>query len=123
MGTIRFGCSHTLADLERDLLRMPGTAARGMSSAVRDRTRQGERVSKGFARAASGPHGSAYFKRITSEMTSPLSGEFGPHGDVSKSVGGGWRNGPPNTDTEKAGDIVGPALAKDMEKLLGRLFW
>lgn len=122
MATIRV--THDIDDLENDLTHIARTARSDMAGVVRKNVKEGHRLAQRFARAASGPHGRLYYKRITSEMTSPLSGEFGPTGKVAgNAVGAGWRHGSGNTDLLRAADVVGPALADDVQDLAGRWFW
>lgn len=93
------------------------------SKVVRKNVREGTKLTRGFARAAAGPHGLNYYKRISGELTGPLQGEFGPEGDVvGNAVGAGWRNGPPNTDLEKTQDVIGPQFADDALAALDRVF-
>jgi hypothetical protein len=102
-----------------------GRQARGV---VAKNVSLGERTEKSIAREASGPHGSAYFKRITSEMTggfrgaatSVYSGEWGPHAG-GLPVGAGWRHGV-NTDSQKSADIVSPKFRADVSAMVGDLF-
>lgn len=116
--------THGIGDLQRDASRVPVKAARKMVRVVKKNTTEGQKIAQALARAASGRHGSAYYKRITSEMISPLEGEYGPHGDVAgRAVGGGWRHGPPNTDLPKSADVIGPKFASDAGEIFDGLFW
>ena len=111
-----------LSDLAADMAEIPVIAARDMVDCVRSNVESGERYMKGIARAASGPHGSAYYKRISGEMTGPLTGEFGPH-DGGTPVGAGFRHDGPNMDTAKAADLIGPRFARAVSKLPDYWFW
>jgi hypothetical protein len=119
---MRVSVSHTLDDLQRDLARGPVTLVREGSALVRRNVTEGRVLAQGFAREKSGPHGKAYFKRITDEMTGPMTGEYGPH-DGGIPVGAGWRHGPPNTDLPRSADLIGPKLLDDARSLLDRIFW
>lgn len=122
MATVRV--THTLAGLRRDLNTIARTTKPKMARVVKRNTTQGERTMKRIARASAGPHGSNYFKRISSELIDPLTGEIGPEGDVAgNAVGASWRNGPPNTDSEKTLDIQGPKFRKDAGDVLDGAFW
>ena len=122
MSSIRV--EHTLHDLARDCERVAVKARKRMVTVVPKQIKQGNAAAQRFARAAAGPHGTNYYKRITAEMTGALSGEFGPTGDVAgNAVGAGWRNGGPNTDLAKAADIQGPKFAKAAGDILDGLFW
>lgn len=122
MATVRV--LHGIDDLASDMAAIPPKAIKDMSGAVRRNVKLGNGTARRYAREASGPHGLNYFKRITSEMTGPLEGEYGPTGDVAgNAVGAGWRNGPPNTDLARSLDIVGPTFERDVRGLPGRWFW
>lgn len=121
---MRIRVEHSIGDLAADAAKIPVRAKRGMVDVVRTNVRQGNTLARRFAREKAGPHGKNYYKRITSEMTGPLEGEYGPTGDVAgKAVGAGWRNGPPNTDLARSADVQGPQLAKDAGDVLDGLFW
>jgi hypothetical protein len=86
--------------------------------------KEGGLLTQRIAQGASGPHGKNYWKRISSEMTGPLSGEWGPTGVVdNNAVGGGWRHGPPNTDLEKSQDVIGPKFADEVGRTAASWFW
>lgn len=122
MATVRV--THSIGDLAKDCAKIATTAQPRLSKVVRRNVNEGTTLARGFARGSSGPHGLNYFKRITGEMTGLLEGEFGPHGDVvGNAVGGGWRNGPPNTDLERTQDVIGPKFGRDVQDELGKLFW
>ena len=122
MASIRV--THTIDDLASDMRKIATSTKPTMARIVRRNVSQGEKVAQGIAKRASGPHGKAYWKRITSEMVSPLEGEYGPHGDVvGNAVGAGWRHGPPNTDLEKSLDIIGPRFAREVSDAADSLFW
>lgn len=121
---MRVRVTHTIDQLDREMRRIPGKAMTRMVGVTARSVDQGHRLAQGIAKKNSGPHGTNYWKRITSEMTGPLTGEFGPHGDVvGNAVGAGWRHGPPNTDLAKAADIIGPRFAKNVGKIPDKLFW
>lgn len=114
----------TIADLESDCRKIATTTQARMAKVVKKNVRQGRQAAQQIARSKSGPHGLNYYKRITDEMLTPLSGEYGPTGDVvGNAVGAGYRNGPPNTDLEKSMDIQGPRFQSDISGQLDRLFW
>lgn len=119
---MRIKVTHDIGDLADDLAAIPRVAIVDMSDTVRKNVDGGLRYAKGFARASSGPHGLNYFKRLTSDMHGPLSGEYGPH-DGGTPVGAGWRHGPPNTDLARSADLIGPKFARDVSQLPDRWFW
>jgi hypothetical protein len=89
--------------------------------AVKHSTDLGRDLARALAREKAGPHGSAFHKRINSEMTGPLEGEFGPDGSPkTEFVGVGYRHGR-NTDLEKAADRVGPDLAARVRRILSEV--
>lgn len=120
MTTIRVEHSG-ITDLASDLRKIPPKAAGDVVRTVAKNVALGEATERGIAKAAAGPHGRNYFKRITSEMTGPMTGEWGPH-DGGTPVGGGWRHGV-NTDSAKSLDIVGPKFRGDMHDLPDNWFW
>lgn len=113
---------HSIGDLARDMRRIPGKAKRGGARLVQKNGKAGTKLAQGFARELSGPHGKAYWKRITGESLGPFEYEYGPH-DGGIPVGGGWRHGAPNTELEKSTDIIGPKFAKDVGDMAEGLFW
>lgn len=120
----RIRVNHTIGGLRRDMDKIARTAAPKMSRVVKRNTTQGEKLTQRIARGAAGPHGLNYWKRITSEMVGPLTGEYGPTGEVAgNAVGAGWRHGPGNTDLEKSLDVQGPKFAKDVGDVADGLFW
>jgi hypothetical protein len=119
---MRIRVTHSIGDLAADMAEIPVIATRDMADTVRKNVQAGERYAKGIARQSAGPHGKNYYKRISSEMTGVMQGEFGPH-DGGTPVGAGFRHGPPNTDMAKAADLIGPRFARDVENLPDRWFW
>lgn len=115
---------HDIDDLANDMVGIVRRAPKDMSKVVREGVKVGTQVARTNAKRSAGPHGKNYFKRVTGEMTGPLEGEFGPHGDVAgNAVGAGWRNGGPNTDLARAADVIGPAFAKKVGNLPDEWFW
>lgn len=113
-----------LDDLAADMVGIEPKFAKTMPAVVKRSLREGNALARSYARGSSGPHGKNYYKRITAEMTAPLSGEYGPHGTVAgNAVGGGWRSGPQNTDLPRSADTIAPKFAKDAGDALGGLFW
>lgn len=111
-----------LKDLQRDLEKGAPTLVREGRKLVAKKVREGSGAARRIAREKSGPHGKAYYKRITSDMTGPMTGEWGPH-DGGTPVGAGWRNGPGNTDLPQSADIIVPQFQKDAADLVASLFW
>lgn len=115
---------HTIGDLVADLGKIGSQAKRDLPKIVRRNVREGGLLTQRIARGRSGPHGKNYFKRISSEMTGPLTGEWGPTGSVvENAVGAGWRHGPANTDLEKSQDVIGPKFAREVGEAADRWFW
>lgn len=122
-----------LKDLESDLGKIPTAMYRQGRGIVRDSVRDGGMTARRIARAASGPHGSNYYKRITWDRSASafagfgggeITGEYGPTGDVvGNAVGAGWRHGPPNTDLEQSLDIIRPQFHRRVDAMLDSLFW
>lgn len=118
---MRVNVTHGIGDLSNDLAAVPVNLHKRAPAIIKKDVRAGRNLARRFARAKSGPHGKSYFKRITDEA-SGLSGEYGPH-DGGTPVGGGWRNGPPNTDLPRSADVIGPKFADDIGDLVDGLFW
>ena len=121
---MRVHVTHNIDDLANDLAGIPVKMMRQAPRIVKNHVNEGNRLARNFARAASGPHGKHYYKRITDEMTGPLSGEYGPTGVVAgNAVGGGWRTGPGNTDLPRSADVIGPKFADAIGEMVDSLFW
>lgn len=121
MASIRV--ANDLSDLARDTAAIAVGGRAAMVPVVARYGQMGNNAAQRFARQRSGPHGKNYFKRLSAEMRTPLSWEYGPEGDVvENAVGAGWRNGPANTDLERSMDYVGPRFADAVGKTAERLF-
>lgn len=119
----RVSVTHGIGDLASDLASIPPRAISQGSKIVKRDTREGRNHARRIARKASGPHGSAYFRRISDEMVGPLEGEYGPTAVKGEDyVGAGWRSGE-NTDLPKSADIIGPKFADDIGDMVDGLFW
>lgn len=120
--TLRVRVRHTIDRLADKYEKIPAQALVGMNKIVRENVDYGRDLAKALAREKAGPHGQSYYKRITSEMTGPLEGEYGPTGSPkSEFVGVGFRSGI-NTDLPQSADRVGPAAAADLRRLITRLY-
>ena len=121
MATLRV--FHTIGDLADDLRAIAVRADKDLSKVVRRNVREGTAQAKVFAKASAGPHGKAFYKRISGEMTGPLSGEFGPTGEPkTEFVGVGFRHGN-NLDLPRTADIIGPQMAGDVDDVVDSWFW
>lgn len=120
---MRISVTHGIGDLAADLARIPVKADAAFPNVVRSNAAKGNRIAQGLAREKAGPHGQNYWKRLTSEMTGPLSAEYGPEG-IPKSdfLGVGFRHGV-NLDLPNSADIIGPAFADDVLDTAAGLFW
>lgn len=113
---------HTIDRLADKYEKIPAQAAAGMAKIVRENVDYGRDLAKALAREQAGPHGQNYYKRISSEMTGPLEGEWGPTGEPKTDfIGVGFRSGI-NTDLPQSADRVGPAAAADLRRLITRLY-
>ncbi len=113
---------HRIDKLADDYAAIPARALVGMNKIVRDNVDYGRDLAKALAREKAGPHGRAYFKRISSEMTGALEGEYGPTGEPkTEFVGVGFRSGI-NTDLPQSADKVGSSAAADVRRLITRLY-
>lgn len=116
--------SHSIGDLADDLARNVALAQSEPPMMALRAVERGKTLARQFARAGAGRHGRDYYKRITAEMLTPLSGEYGPEG-IPKSdfVGVGYRHGGPNMDLPNSADIVVVEMAEEAQRLYDRMFW
>ena len=113
---------HTIDRLADKYEKIPAQAIVGMNKIVRDNVDYGRDLAKALAREKAGPHGQAYYKRITSEMTGLLEGEYGPSGTPkTEFVGVGFRHGI-NTDLPQSADKAMVSMAADVRRLITRLY-
>lgn len=113
---------HTIDRLADDYAKIPAQAIVGMNKIVRDNVDYGRDLAKALAREGAGPHGKAYHKRISSEMTGLLEGEYGPTGTPkSDFIGVGFRSGI-NTDLPQSADKVLISTSADVRRLITRLY-
>ncbi|MCW2785244.1 MAG: hypothetical protein JWP74_1761 [Marmoricola sp.] len=118
-----------LDDLASDLTKISSETRPAMVGVVRDGLKVGTSLAKEYAKASAGPHGQAYFKRISSEMSggaglfgNTISGEYGPTGSPkTEFVGVGFRHGH-NTDLARSADIVGPSFGRSVGDAAEDLF-
>jgi hypothetical protein len=118
-------------DLKSDCAKIPALFYQQGRRIIREDVADGGKTARRIARFKSGPHGSAYYKRITWDKSASsfvgfgggsISGEYGPHAGGTP-VGGGWRHGPPNTDLENSLDLIRPKFHRDVDSMLHSLFW
>ena len=110
-----------LSDLAGDMAEIPVLFNLKAPAVVRRYTNEGLKVAQGIAKSKSGPHGTAYFKRMTAESHG-LTGEYGPH-DGGTPVGAGWRHGAGNHDLPQSADLIGPRFADGVLETADGLFW
>lgn len=115
--------THTLGDLKRDFRQIPRTMKVRGKAVVRRNVDVGTMLTKRYARAAAGPHGQAFHKRISGEMTGALQGEFGPSAvRGTRYVGVSGSEGAMN-DLRKAADRLQPRFHRDVSRMVDGLFW
>lgn len=125
---------HGIDDLASDMAAIPPRAAKDMRGIVRDGVRIGNVVAKDNAKRSAGEHGKHYHKAFSWEMRPTFagfgaiifSGEYGP--DISKPQGemsfeGGSRNQKPHLDLARSADVIGPAMAREVDDAVERWFW
>ncbi len=113
----------TIGDLADDLRAAEFIGKKELPKVVRKNLREGVAQAKVFARQSAGPHGKNYYKRISGEMTGPLSAELGPAGSPkTEFVGVGFRHGT-NLDLPRTADIIGPQMAGDVDDVVDKMFW
>jgi hypothetical protein len=118
---MRVRVTTTLGDL---VVTLAGASAKFKTEApavVKRNAEAGNRTAQRIARQKSGPHGSAYYKRLSAEMTGELTAEYGPH-DGGIPVGAGFRHGGPNMDLPNSADVIGPKFADDVGDMADGLF-
>lgn len=116
--------THSIGDLASDLRTMSRQAPPKLSRVVREQVKEGTRAARAHAKASAGPHGKTYWKRISGEMTGPLTGEFGPTGNVvGRAVGAGYRKGVDNTDLDLAAKEISWAFGHAVMNAADGLFW
>lgn len=103
-----------VGDLARDLAAAPPKFIRSASSTVRRNAVEGNKIAQRLSRQKAGPHGKNFYKRMTSEMTGPLTAEYGPEGSPkTEFVGVGFRSGE-NLDLPNSADLIGPKVADEL---------
>lgn len=119
---MRVRVRHTIDKQAARLERVAVETGPALHGIVSENIDYGRDLAKALARVNAGPHGKSFHKRINSEMTGLLAGEFGPDGSPkTEFVGVGFRSGT-NTDLDRAGEKVGQSAAADVRKALTRLF-
>lgn len=122
MASIRV--THDIDDLASDLAAIPVKFAKQAPRVIKKDAHEGNMLARKLARANAGPHGKNYYKRLTSELTGPLTAEYGPEGDPKTDfVGVGFRNSGPNMDLPNSADFIGPKFAYHVGVLADGLFW
>lgn len=120
---MRVRVQHGIDDLASDLAAIPVKFAKKAPGVVARNAREGNKIAQRLARSKAGPHGKNYYKRLTSEMTGPLTAEYGPEGDPkTEFVGVGFRSGE-NLDLPNSADLIGPKFAADVLDTADGLFW
>lgn len=123
---MRVRVQHDIGDLANDLASVARRTRPDLARVVRMNAQRGNKNAKMYARETAGAHGKHYHKAFSAEAITPLMWEYGP--DASMPQGGmsfewGSRNQPPHQDLNRSADLAGPAFAKDVDKIVGRLFW
>jgi hypothetical protein len=128
---MRVSVKHHLDNLQSDCAKVGPEFYKLGRAIIRSNVSDGGKTARRIARWKSGPHGSAYFKRITWDKSArsfagfgggSIVGEYGPHAGGTP-VGAGWRHGPGNTDLEESLDLIRPKFHRDVDGMLGKLFW
>lgn len=121
--------THSIGDLAADLTKVATSTRPRMRGVVRDGVKVGTQLARQYAKEKAGPHGSRYYKRITSSMDrglglfgNTISGEYGPTGvPRTDFVGAGFRHGI-NTDLPRSADIVGPSFLRSVGDEIDDMF-
>ena len=121
---MRIRVTDTIGDLADDMRAIPAKFETRAPKVVAKNAREGNKRAQIIARTKAGPHGKNYWKRLTSEMTGPLSAEYGPEGDPKTDfVGVGFRHGGNNNDLPESADLQAPKFVKDIGDIVDGLFW
>lgn len=117
---MRVRVTHTLDDLVAELAAIKPKFDAEAPAIVERNAQKGNAIAQRIAREKSGPHGKAYYKRLSAEMTGDLTAEYGPH-DGGTPVGAGFRHDGPNMDLPNSADLIGPKFADEVGDLAERL--
>ena len=121
---MRVRAEHSLGDLVRDLAAVKPKFDAQAPAVVERNAKKGNQIARRIAREKAGPHGAAYFKRLSAEMTGKLTAEYGPEGfPKSEFVGVGFRHGAVNMDLPNSADLIGPEFADSVGDMAEGLFW
>ena len=131
--------THGLDDLEADMRYIARTAPKDCRDTVRDGIRAGNELAKDSAKRNNGPpHKSASWKypgTFSAEMHvgaglfgNTYSGEYGPRhegqGMLAPILENGSRKGnAAQLNLAKSADVIGPAFAQEVRRLVDRWFW
>jgi hypothetical protein len=121
MATVRV--THSIDGLARDLGMIPQTMKVRGKAVVRKNVEQGNLVARDIAKRAAGAHGKNYFRRITAEMTGPMTGEWGPKGPPKSDYVGVDGTAGAMRDLVKSAQRQGPRFARDVGRMVDGLFW
>lgn len=117
---------HTMGDLHRDMQVIAKTTKPRMAKVVASNARHGNRLAKASAKVTAGAHGKLYHKAFRADRVTALEWHYGPESSMPQgdmSFERGSRNQPPHLDLLKSTDTIGPKYARDIDKLMGRVFW
>ena len=110
-----------ISSIVRDLEATPGKIQSQGGALVHRNGERLNRLARNIARAKAGPHGANYFKRISAEMTGPLSVEVGPSPLQGERYVGVDAPGGPGRDLDEALAKVRPKFYDDASDLMDRL--
>lgn len=127
----------TTDDLEADLRYIARTSRGDMRDTVRDGIRAGNELAKDSAKRHNGPnsHSQQYPGKFSSEMHrglglfgNTISGEYGPvhegQGELAGILENGSRKGnAAQQNLARSTDIIGPAFAQEVDRLVSKWFW
>ncbi|HET7689331.1 MAG TPA: hypothetical protein VFK41_03065 [Nocardioidaceae bacterium] len=132
---MRVKVRHRIDRLAAKYERAAAEAPAAFQRIVHDNAKDGRDIAKTFARESAGDHGKLYHRAITlgraetsgfePVFASPgLAWEFGPEADRPQggmSFEWGSRNQKPHLDLNRAADVVGPEMGRDVVRLAARL--
>lgn len=112
-----------IADLARDCAVIAAAVPLRGNAVVLRNAEYGNTIAQGIAKAAAGPHGANYYKRLSAELTGPLTAEYGPEGPPKSDYVGVSGTAGAMRDLTKSAKRVAPRFQRDAGRLLDGLFW
>ncbi|HEY9354189.1 MAG TPA: hypothetical protein VIP28_13095 [Nocardioides sp.] len=110
-----------LNELIADLIAVPGKVYGEGTAIVHRDGERAKRFARNVARRNAGPHGALFYKRITAEMTGPLTSEIGPTAPASGHYTGVDDPAGPGRDLDEAFAKIRPVFGKHASEFMDEL--